>query len=185
MMLNEYSVPDKEQRITISLRFDSDSLGSQTSATDTAHKGIKPKQLSVSCLIPFVDVGDLSELTAVVQATRDDGALLVYDITDTAANAMKIRQVRFCDSFDVREDWRLKAWQVNFSLQEFQSVPEKVEQRLNKVVASAQTASGQAVGVNEPQSQPEQPLSQFEKMLAYADGVLAPTPVPSVANETT
>lgn len=171
MMLDDYTVPNKEQRISVAMRFEADTLGAQTSGTDTAHKGIKPKVVTVALVIPFVDISQLSELTAIAEAIEDDGSLKIYDITETAANAMKIRRVHFTDAFNVREDWRLKAWQVNFTLQEFQSVPEKTEQRQEKVIAVAQEAPGQVIGMP---IIPYGNKASFQQIISNLDSVLAP-----------
>ena len=185
MMLDDYTVPSKELRVSVGMRFEGDNLGAQTSGTESSHKGIKPKTITVSLLIPFVDKVDLSELTAIAEAIQEDGSLHIYDVTEDAANAMKVRQVQFTDSFDVRTDWRLNAWQVNFSLQEYKSVPEKVEQRQNKVTAVVQQATGQTIGapVGEAEQAPQQGMSTMESIVAKLDGLLAPTPSPT--NETT
>jgi hypothetical protein len=175
MMLNDYTVPNKEQRVTVGMRFEDETLGAQTSGTDTAEKGIKPVEITVALLLPFDDVDSLSELTAVARATNADGSLLVYDIVEPAANAMNVRQVKFTGSFDVREDYRLRAWQVNFSLKEYQSVPEKIEQRQTKVVGVTQASSGETVSASGEDAATEQTtMGSFEKILASLDSVLAP-----------
>lgn len=175
MMLNNYKVPDKQLRVSCGFRFDEASLGSQTSATDSSHKGIKPTVINVALLLPFADERDLTELTAIARATRADGSVEIYDITERAANAMKIRQVRFAESFDVREDYRLLAWQINFTLHEYQSVPEKVEQRQTKVVSAVQQATGQTVAAPGATEESAAPMGSFEKILASMDSVLAPS----------
>jgi hypothetical protein len=182
MMLDNYKVPEKELRVSVGFSFDAANLDSQTSATDSSHKGIKAKKIHVSLLLPYEESQSLSELTAIAEATRDDGSLKIYDITEHAANAMKVRQVRFTDSFNVRDDYSLLAWQVNFTLQEYQSVPEKVEQRQAKVVAGVQQAAGQVVGGDAATDSTEaQPKGSFEKILANIDSMLAP----AATNETT
>jgi hypothetical protein len=184
MMLDNYTVPNKDLRVSVSMRFESDKLGAQTSSTDTAHKGIKAKTITVSLMIPFVDANLLTQLTAIAEATRDDGSLHIYDITEDAANAMKVRQVQFSDSFDVRQDWQLNAWQVNFSLDEYKSVPEKAEQRQEKVTAVVQQAAGENIGAGEgTTAEAQQPMGMMESILAKIDGMLAPAPAST--NETT
>jgi hypothetical protein len=175
MMLNDFTVPNKELRVTVGMRFESETLGAQTSATTTAEKGIKPKVITVALLLPHDDVDVLSDLTRVAQATKADGSLVVYDIVEPTANAMNVRQVKFTDSFDVRDDYRLRAWQINFSLQEFISVPEKMEQRQTKVVGATQTATGQVVaGDADDETQEPQAMGNFEKILANLNTKLAP-----------
>lgn len=175
MMLGNYTLPDKEQRVSITMRFDSENLGGQSSGTDTSHKGIKPKSIFIQLLIPFDEEKNLSELTAIAEATTDSGSLRIYDIVDRAANAMKIRQVQFSDSFDVREDYSLRAWQVNFSLVEYKSVAEKTEQRLKTTQAQPQAATGTTVSANDnaEQADDEKPVTGFEKFIAGMDKALS------------
>ncbi|WP_331352564.1 hypothetical protein [Cellvibrio sp. UBA7671] len=175
MMLNDFTVPNKELRVTVGMRFEDETLGAQTSATNTAEKGIKPKVITVALLLPHDEADLLSELTAIAQATNADGTLVVYDIVEPAANAMNVRQVKFTDSFDVRDDYRLRAWQINFALKEYKSVPEKMEQRQTKVVGAPQVAAGEVVSgeaVNE--TSPPETMGSFEKILANLDSALAP-----------
>lgn len=175
MMLGNYKVPDKELRVSISMQFDSEKLGAQTSGTDSAHKGIKPKTIYVSLLIPFVDSKQLTELTAIAEAVTDNGNLRIYDIVEPAANAMKIRKVRFCDSFSLREDYSLKAWQVNFSLEEYNSVAEKTEQRQKTTTAKPQAATGTTVSAAESEEETEEaaPVTGIESYIASLDKVLS------------
>jgi hypothetical protein len=165
MMLDDYVVPSKNFRVTMTMEFDSESLGAQTSATDSAHKGIKPKIFNVGLTIPFVDAKDLSELITIAQATRVDGSLHIYDIVEQTANAVKVRQVRFSDSFAAREDSVLQAWNVQFSVTEYLSVPEKTEQRTETSPAAAQSADGEIVSTEEPASDDATPKTGFEKLL--------------------
>lgn len=174
MMLNEYRVPDKEQRITMSMRFESEDLGSQTSSTDSAHKGIKPKSFNVSLVIPFADDKLLRELMAVAESVEDDGSLTMYDITDSLANAVGVRQVQFADNFTAREATSSKAWQVSFSLKEHQSTAEKIEQRQEASAPEEQAADGTAVATTEVEGEDgTQQLTGTEKFLAGIDKALS------------
>lgn len=175
MMLGNFTVPNKELRVSISMQFDSEKLGAQTSGTDSSHKGIKPKTLYVSLLIPFVDSKQLTELTTVAEAVTDSGNLRIYDIVEPAANAMKIRKVRFCDSFSVREDYSLLAWQVNFSLEEYNSVAEKTEQRQKTTTAKPQAATGTTVSATETETETEEaaPVTGIESYIASLDKALS------------
>lgn len=173
MMLNDYTLPNKELRVTMEMRIEAENLGAQTSGTDSAHKGFKPQQFMVSLLIPFVDVDDLTRLIAVAKATQENGALVVYTITDELANALKVRRVRFTDSFYVREAPGLKAWNVQFSLVEFNSVSEKTEQRQKTATAQAQAAVGAVVSAEVEQASEGQELTWFEQQLAKLDKALA------------
>jgi hypothetical protein len=114
----------------------------------------------------------LGELIAVAEATRSDGALKIYDITEDLANAVKVRQVQFTEEFYVRELDNLQAWSVQFSLKDYLSVPEKIEQRQPIGKPQAQTTPGAVTTADEPESSPTE-LSWFERQLAKADKALS------------
>jgi len=175
MMLDDYQVPNKNLRVTMTMAFDSESLGSQTSATDSAHKGIKPKVFNVSLSVPFVDENDLSKLMMIAQATKSDGALHIYDIVDQTANAVKVRQVRFSDSFAAREDGALKSWNVQFSLTEYLSVPEKTEQRTATETGTPQSSTGEIISSQEQEQENDTlaPKTGFEQLLYKAEKALS------------
>jgi len=174
MMLGNYTVPDKERRVSVSLRFDEDQLGGQTSSTDTSHKGIKPMLINVYCLIPYLEPKKLTELVTVAQAVTANGNKQIYDIVEPAANAMKVRQVQFTDTLEVREDYSLMAWGVSFALLEYKSVAEKTEQRQPISTAPGQSAPGETVAGNDDGgADASAPVTGFERYLAAADRALS------------
>lgn len=172
MMLNNYTLPNKELRVTMSMRIDSQDLSGQNSGTGSAHKGFKPKIFNVSLIIPFNQAEKLGELIAVAESTKADGSLTIYDITEELANAIKVRQVRFTEEFYVRELEKTKAWAVQFSLQDYLSVPEKNEQRQATAAPQAQSTEGAVTTPTEGEGEPQQ-MSWFEKQLAKADKALS------------
>lgn len=182
MMLNDYTLPNKDLRVSMSMRIDSGDLSGQNSGTGSAHKGFKPKIFNVSLMIPFAEPEALGELIAVAESTRADGSLTIYDITEDLANAIKVRQVQFTEEFYVRELDSLKAWSVQFALRDYLSVPEKVEQRQVSAAPQAQTASGEVIAASESSTAGEsttagdgepQQISWFERQLAKADKALS------------
>jgi hypothetical protein len=174
MMLGNYTVPDKNRRVSVSLRFDEEKLGAQTSGTDTAHKGIKPKLINVFFIVPFVEEKKLTELIAVAESVTDKGNKTIYDIVEPAANAMKVRKVQFTDTLEVREDYTLNAWGVSFALLEYKSVAEKTEQRQPVATAPAQSAPGETVASSDDSgADDEAPVTGVEKFIAGLDRALS------------
>lgn len=171
MRLNDYTVPSKEFKVSIKMDFKSTNTGSQTSSTDFAHQGIKPKEVSVSLLIPHKEPQSLTMLTTTAEATLSDGSLKIYTVADETCNAMNIRQVVF-SGLSVGDDTNLKAWLVSFELTEYKSVPEKAEQRLPAAVKQAQTATGVSVPVDSDTEEQNTPLTGTEKVLAFWDNLL-------------
>lgn len=175
MMLDNFTVPNKELKVSMSMRIDSGDLSGQSSATSTSHKGFKPKVLSVSLLIPFIEPELLTQLIEIAQETAADGSLKIYTVTDELAKALKVRKVKFTEEFYVRELEGMKAWAVQFALQDHHSVPEKTEQRQEVSAAPAQTAAGETVAANETQEGEEEQgeAGFFERQLAKLDAALA------------
>ncbi|MFC6633521.1 DNA-binding protein [Microbulbifer taiwanensis] len=177
MRLNDFILRGSERVVHGRLRIETESLGGNTSASDRANNGIKPKALVVSLVIKFDAAEHLRELVRVVEAVDGNGKLVVYDILDDTAQAMGVRQVQFSDDFNVRQMPGQSAWRINFTLQEYLSVPEKIEQRAQAQESETQSADGQQVvdaDSGEEQSQ-SQEYTGVEKVLKWADDALAPS----------
>ncbi|MCX2834446.1 baseplate complex protein [Microbulbifer thermotolerans] len=177
MRLNDFILRGSELVVNGRLRIETESLSGNTSASDRANNGIKPKALVVSMVIKFDAADHLHELVRVAEAVDSNSKLVVYDILDDTAQAMGVRQVQFSDDFNVRQIPGQSAWRVNFTLQEYLSVPEKVEQRAQVQAPEAQTAEsegieGQTVVAEESEQQRE--YTGFERVLKWADDALAP-----------
>ncbi|MCY0110728.1 DNA-binding protein [Pseudomonas monsensis] len=176
LLLDGEQVMGKNLKITANLRIEADDMSGQTSNTDTAHKGFKPKTLAVTLMIPFVDSAQLRTLMRLAEATAGGGQLKMYRIVNDTAAAFGIREVQFSDGVSAREADTQAAWLVQFTLSEKASNPEKVEQRRAANGVSAQSAPGQAVGgsANAAGTGADQELSGFEKTLKKLDDYLAP-----------
>ena len=176
LLLDGQEVRGKQLKVTANLRIESDDMSGQTSNTQTAHKGFKPKTLAVSLMIPFVDLVQLRTIMRLAEATAGGGQLKMYRIVNDTAAAFGIREVQFSDGVSAREDDTLAAWLVQFTLSEMASNPEKVEQRRAANGVSSQSAPGQAVGGSGAagESGSGQELSGFEKTLKKLDDYLAP-----------
>ncbi|WP_226648113.1 hypothetical protein [Microbulbifer variabilis] len=175
MRLNDFVLRGSEITVNGVLRIETESLGGNTSSTDRAKNGIKPKALTVSLVIAFNKSADLSELLQQAESVDENGKLKVFDIVDDTAKAMNIRQVQFNEAFNVRQIPEKKAWRVNFTLSEYLSIPEKVEQRQKTQTAQRQSANGEAIAAADTEQQDgTETLTGFEKVLKFADDALAP-----------
>jgi hypothetical protein len=176
LLLDGEQVLGKNMKITANLRIESDDMSGQTSNTQTAHKGFKPKTLAVTLMIPFIDAMQLRTIMRLAEATAGGGQLKMYRIVNNTAAAFGIREVQFSDGVSAREDDTRAAWLVQFTLSEKASNPEKVEQRRAANGVSSQSAPGQAVGGSGAagESGNGQELSGFEKTLKKLDDYLAP-----------
>jgi hypothetical protein len=180
LLLDGQQILGKRLKITANLRIESDDLSGQTSNSQTAHKGFKPKTLAVSLAIPFVDAVQLRDLMRLAEATAGGGQLKMYRIVNDTAAAFGIREVQFSDGVSAREDDTLNQWLVQFTLSEKLSNPERVENRRASNGVTSQSGPGSAVGGSaavggDGTGKPEE-LSGFERTLKKVDDWLAPTP---------
>lgn len=178
LLLDGQQILGKRLKITASLRIESDDLSGQTSNSQTAHKGFKPKTLTVSLAIPFVDQVQLRSLMRLAEATAGGGQLHMYRIVNDTAAAFGIREVQFSDGVSAREDDILNQWLVQFTLSEKLSNPERVESRRAANGVTSQSGPGSAVGgaAGGDGSGTPGELSGFERTLKKVDDWLAPTP---------
>jgi hypothetical protein len=172
LLLDGHKVQGKNLKVTANLRIESGDMSGQTSNTDKAHKGFKPKTLTVSLMIPFVDKSQLVDLMRLAEATAGGGQLHLYRVVNDSAEAFGVRQVEFSDGISAREDDSLRAWLVQFTLSERESNPEKVEGRRAGNKVNAQGAPGSAIGdggggASATSDNPA--LSGFEKVLGRVD----------------
>lgn len=176
LLLDGQKVSGKGLKVTANLRIESEDLSGQTSNTDAAHKGFKPKSLTVSLLITYRDRANLALLMSWAQATADGGQRHTYRIVNDTAEAFGVRQVEFSDNLSAREDDSLSAWRVQFTLTEKLSTAERVETRRPSNPVKQQSAPGQAVASStaaaESTTAPAE-LSGFEAVLKRLDDSLA------------
>lgn len=179
LLLDGQRVRGKGLKVTANLRIESEDMSGQTSNTDAAHKGFKPKALTVSLLIPYRDRANLSQLMGWAQATAAGGQRQTYRIVNDTAEAFGVRQVEFSDNLSAREDDSLAAWRVQFSLTEKLSTAERVETRRPGNPVKQQSAPGQAVATatssangSEAAPAPAE-LTGFEAVLKRLDDSLA------------
>ncbi|MDX7786992.1 baseplate complex protein [Aeromonas caviae] len=167
----------KSMRVSASMQFQDKDQSGQTSSTSSAEQGAKGKELDVSGLIPFKEERMLSRLFELADAKGSGGKRHIYRVGSLLAKSVKVRQARFAGRITASEQEGLLAWQVQFTLKEFNSVPEKRERRLPKQAptvgqgtanTSAAKPGGKEVGDE------AQDLSSFERyVLQPMDDMLA------------
>lgn len=175
LRLDDYNVPGHELKIGGGMDIRAADASGETSSTDEVDKGTKGKKLSVFLIIKFSDEADLRRLTRVAEA-KVNGARKVYTITNLTANAMGIRQVRFAENFNAQEKDGLRAWDVSFTLKEYLSNPERVEQREQKTASVTQTNDGtttEETRAAETAEAVNEPVTGIEKILKVIDEALA------------
>ncbi|MCE1054121.1 DNA-binding protein [Pseudomonas alloputida] len=145
LLLDGEKIRGRGMKVTGDLRIESGDMSGQTSNSDTAHKGFKPKTLTVTLLIRFIDAEDLRTLMRLAEATESGGQLKTYRIVNDTAAAIGMRQVQFSDGVSAREDDSLRGWRIQFTLTEKLSNPERVEKRRAANAVGIQRAPGQGV----------------------------------------
>lgn len=166
LRLGSYNVPGYGLQVTGGMEIYEEDLSGETSGTDTAHKGIKPKTLSVSLYIKFQDEAKLQELIRILEAKDSTGEMQVYTVANLTANAGGITQVKCFERVEWTEMDGVRAWSVNFKLREHLSVPEKVELRQKGVAAVVENEQGTATGSVQPTKDPD---TNWKKVLDNVD----------------
>lgn len=136
LQLDDFTVPGKSLNVKGSMELRTEDIAGETSSTEFAEKGIKPKILRVSLLIPFSMQTALNSLIKVAEAKDKNGEMKIYVITNRTANAGGIKQVRFVEQIVWEEADSLQNWNVSFALQEHMSNPERAEKRQNGTAAA-------------------------------------------------
>lgn len=180
LMLDGYSLPGFGLMVQGALQIKNEDLSGETSSTSTVNKGVKPKTFTVSLRVKYEDAADLKQLTAKAEARDSGDRMRVYACVNDTVNAMGVRQVQFTERFAVNESDGPRCWDVSFTLREFQSRPEMVEQRESAAKSVTQSSAGKAVAadagvledVRETAEAVAEPLTALERLLQAVDAAL-------------
>lgn len=159
LTLNSLSITLKSIRIIASQELASEDASGQTSSTDQAETGIKAKKLVVNGFLPFTMADSLADLFNLAEAT-EGGARVIYRISNSTANALGVKQVRFSSKIEAVEQETTRQWAVSFTLSECRSVPEKAEERTPQAEANQQGGKSEVQYANLQQHLQE----HFEKL---------------------
>jgi len=154
LTLNTTKINLKSLRITASQALASEDASGQSSSTDVAETGTKAKLLTVTGYVLFDDADHLSQLFALAEATQE-GARTIYRINNHTASALGVKQVRFSSKIDAAEQDTTRQWRVSFSLAEYRSVPQKVEERQPEQTANVQGEGDDFVAFSDLKTQLE------------------------------
>lgn len=174
LLLDGIQIRGHRLKVTGTLRIESDDMSGQTSATDSADKGFKPKTLTVAMMIKYKDSADLATLMSLAEKTESGGQRKTYRVVNDTAEAFGVRQAQFSESVSAREDDTLSQWIIQFTLAEKLSNPEKVEARRAANGVSSQSAPGDGVSGTGTGSGAggAQELTGLEKVLKNVDNWL-------------
>lgn len=186
--LNGQTVPGFGVKVSASMHLAGEDLSGNSSSTAQAETGDKAKELNISLSIRYSDAKELTRLVGLAEAKGSTDERVRYNIVNRTAQALGIRQVQFQGDVSVREDDSLFMWSVTFKLVEYQSVPEKKEQRspamakkinapkpTGKTVeapASVEQATQPSVSKAGAPAEDNQPVSSVERVLQRLDEAL-------------
>lgn len=172
LMLGDTTIHLHHFKLQARFHIASQAIGGHTSNSERAEQGIKPALLTVSGTISFEHVDHLKQLRRLATATTQTQARVRYRITNDTANALDIKNVQFVDDVAIDEMANQRAWTVRFSLVEYHSVPEKIEER-----ASQQPNTQPARPIENVPLAPQatQQRTGFEQLLTHIDNALAPS----------
>ena len=166
----------KSMRISASMQFQDKDQSGQTRSTSSSEQGEKAKELDVSGLVPFNDEQTLSRLFELADAKGDGGKRHIYRVGSLLAKSVKVRQAKFAGRITASEQEGLLAWQVQFTLREHNSVPEKREQRQPKpkvtVGQGAENASTANTASTTATTTEAEQLGSWERMVKGLDDKL-------------
>lgn len=174
LLLDGTQIRAHSMKVTASLKIESGDMSGQTSNTDTADKGFKPKSLQVTMNIRYKESQDLQTLIGLAEKVEGGGQRHTYRVVNDTAQAFGVRQAQFSEGLSAREDDTLQQWIIQFTLTEKLSNPEKTEQRRAGKGTSAQAAPGDGVSGSGAGSGTSNELTGFEKVLKNVDDWLGP-----------
>lgn len=169
LYLSNQKINGHNLKVSASLELASEDNSGQSSYTDAAETGDKPKKLNVSLEIRFADVQYLSALIVLAEAKTVVGERVVYNVMNPTAQAMNIRRARFAGNVSVAEDDSLKRWKVSFKLHEVESVPELKEARSEAKPVTDLPPTGTTVAASSKAVPKVEDLSSFESVLKFID----------------
>jgi hypothetical protein len=150
MMIGDMKVPGTP-RFTIgfdlvvswSMEMPSDDLSGNTSLTDKADKGIKPKKLSVAFSIRenHEELAYWTQFLLLLEAKDAAGQGKEYVVVHPLVQASRIRMMRVIGSVKIGEHAGMRQYDAGFELEEVRSVPEASESREQKRQAGGQPST--------------------------------------------
>ena len=134
MLIGALKVPGPGYGLVVDLQsqLPSDDLSGNTSGTEKADKGVKPKTLNCSFSLREKDLFWLPDFMKLSDDRDGGGEAIKYDVVHPLTVALRIRQMRFTGTVTVKQSDNLRAYDISFTLEEYRSVPEATEARLQK-----------------------------------------------------
>ena len=172
LFLDDAEIKGSSLKLTATLSLAGEDISGESSSTAIAETGDKPKQLSVSLLIKYLNSEDVNFIVNLAEAKDDNGVRVAYEINNYTADAMNIRKVRFLGDVSVREDESLELWRVTFKLSEVKSVAEAKEARQTAQDVADQPPTGTTTQPVDSVTPGAEELSGFENVMKWVDDAI-------------
>ena len=149
IQIGDLEITGKNLEISSGFNIKTRALAGQSSSTARSDEGIEPATITVKFLIEYEDKEFLKKVTSIAKALNEDQSTVVYDVVCDLSEAMDIKQVQFSKHFRVAPaSETLLAWQVSFTLVEYNSTSEKEEVRKDSPIAKNPVSTGVLKPVN-------------------------------------
>jgi len=172
LALNDTKIEGYGHKVNCKFSLPESDLSGKSSSTATAEEGDKACRLRITLNIKYDDSDYLKTIKRLSTAKDDGGKRVVYTINNQTAKAFGVRQVKFTEEVSAQELDDSQAWTVSFTLVEYLSIPEKVEEKKIKE-EEPDAAPADEVVVSEVSAAESVPVGWFEKGLAWMDAKLA------------
>ncbi len=139
LSLNGETLRLDSMTVSMSMEIKDQDMSGQSSSTDNAEQGDKGKKLTFSGTIAFKNIDVLTKLYELASAKDENGNRQVYRVANDTARSLKIRESKFTGTITAREHSNLLAWNVSFSLREYNGVAEQKENREKQQTKPEQT----------------------------------------------
>lgn len=145
-----FEIQGRNLKTSIELEIERKDLSGESSSGAFAPAGAKTQKVSVSLQIEKKNPQHLLALIRKSQENNEDGSPVIFSIANAHCAARGIRQVYFEGTVSSSDADGVQAWNVSFSLREYNSVSEKLEGRETLKEAEAAPDGVTAVGTVDP-----------------------------------
>ena len=150
MMIGDFKVPGTigyaigfDLAVDAAMFMPTADLSGNTSSTDKADKGIKPKKLKVAFSLRETkdEMAVLTNFMTLAEAKNADSEAREYVVVHPLAQSLRIRLMRFVGEVSVSDHDTQKQYDIMFTLEEVRSVPEASEARSQSRTSGGQPAT--------------------------------------------
>ncbi|EEX94348.1 hypothetical protein VIOR3934_19815 [Vibrio orientalis CIP 102891 = ATCC 33934] len=136
-------LPIDNMKVSCSKQYKDKDMSGQSSSTHSSEQGDKGVVISVTGTIPFKRETDLTDLYDTFSMKDENGNRKVFRIGNRDARLYRVREAKFFGKLSSSEHTSLRAWEISFSMREYNSASEKIEQRTKSKKPSTKQQNSQ------------------------------------------